>query len=234
MHALFPNSIPIRLITILISVQGTTAAKMTTLYHSINCNKAFRACCYVIFQVNALDLLSLLLSNLLRHCHHHHHHHHHHVPPVCGTNVPAYVELKFLLYMELVPLYVELIFLLYVELIFLLYVELMLLLYMEIVFLSSDNLCRGCTVPVPSKVMPFIMRMSKEICLPSSQYTQEQTGYLFLRNRSHLTMSSLNYLCRTNLVHLDECMNYIYAGTLLWTKKSSVFILSTLLIVSWY
>jgi len=136
------------------------------------------------------------------------------------------VELTFLLYVELV--------LLHVELIFLLYVELMLLLYVEIVFLSSDNLCRGCTVPVPSKVVPFIRRTSKEICLPSPQYTQEQTGYLFLRNRSHLTMSSLNYLCTTNLVHLEEFMNYICAGTLLWTNKSSVFILSTLLIVSWY
>jgi hypothetical protein len=136
------------------------------------------------------------------------------------------MELTFLLYVELM--------LLSVELKFFLYVELMYPLYAEMVFLSSENLCRMCTLPCPQQSGVLSGERARSVCLPSSQYTQEQTGYLFLRNRSYLTMPSLNNLCRTNVVHLDEFMNYICAGTLLLTKKSSVFILSTLLNVSWY
>jgi len=74
-----------------------------------------------------------------------------------------YKELMFLLYVELILLYVELIFFLYVELVlllsvelfFFLYVELVFLLYVEIVFVSSDNLCRVCILPVPSRVLSY-------------------------------------------------------------------------------
>ena len=129
-------------------------------------------------------------------------------------------------------LHVELVFLVCVELVFLVYVELMFLMYVELVFVSSDNFCRGCTLPVPAKWCLLSGEGARSVCLFSSQYTQKQTGYPFLRNGSHFTMSSLNNLCRTNLVHLEEFMNYIYAGTLLCTKESSVFMPSTVLIVS--
>jgi len=68
------------------------------------------------------------------------------------------------------------------------------------------------------------------VCLSSSQYTQEQTGCLFLRKRSYLTMSSLNNLCRTNEVRLEEFMNYICAGTLFSVHSFDHFNLKLVLI----
>jgi hypothetical protein len=144
------------------------------------------------------------------------------------------VELAFVLYVELIFLLrVELAIILHVELAFLLFVELIFLLHVELMFLSSDNFCIGRILPVPAKWRILSGEGAKSVCLCSSQYTQEQTGYLFLRNRSHLTMSSLNNLCRTNLVNLEEFMNYIYMQVLYsGRKKASLFMISTLLIVS--